>query len=225
MELRYLLFDLDGTIIDSRRGIFKSFAYALSAMGEPVPPERELFPCIGPPLDYSFRNFFRFDEEKTAAAVKKYRERYSVKGVLEFSLIEGAKETLRSLSGAGFFMMLATSKPEDMALKILKSAGIDGYFSVICGSDYEVRLKNKTDVINEALSRAEKACGRAVDKEAAAIIGDRSYDIAGGKNAGIHTVGLDVGFAEAGELEESGADIVFKNFSELETYLLSHLRA
>lgn len=219
MKLRYLLFDLDGTLIDSREGICRSFLYALSALGLPEPDAETLRECIGPPLEYSFKNFFSLDADSVALGVKKYRERYAVKGVLEFSIIPGAEECLKKLKSAGYFLMLSTSKPEPFARRILEIADLAKYFDVICGSDFDCKLKNKTDVIREALSRASRS-GVSPDLSETAIIGDRLYDIVGGKNVGVHTIGLNVGFAAPNELEESGAEYVFGDFDALGKFLV-----
>lgn len=209
MKIKNLLFDLDGTLIDSFPGISNCFKYALEKMGETIPSDEFLKKCLGPPLDYSFREFFNMDEANISEGVRLYRERYRVKGVYEFTPLAGAKECLEKLNKAGFNILLATSKPEPFAKKILRQMGADTYFSVICGSDFDVLLKNKTDVINEALRRGN------ISREESCMIGDRKYDIVGAKNCGLRSVGIKVGFAEEGELEESGADIVVKDFNEL----------
>lgn len=215
MNVKYILFDLDGTIVDSHSGIFNCFKYALTCLGREIPSDEFLRKCVGPPLDYSFRNFFSLSEEEAREGVKRYRERYAVKGVFECELIGGAAECIETLFQNGYKILLATSKPEPFAVKILERFDLMKYFTAVCGSDFEVRLKTKTDVVEEVLTRAD-----AKNKEEIVIVGDRKYDVIGGKNAGIHTVAVRVGFAERGELEESGADFIADDFSSLTDFFL-----
>lgn len=214
MKLKNLLFDLDGTLIDSYPGIYTCFKYALNKMGKEIPPDDFLKKCLGPPLDYSFKNFFNMNEEDTALGVKLYRERYRVKGVYEYEPMAGVNECLGKLRGDGFNILLATSKPEPFARTILERMDADKYFSVICGSDFDVTLKNKTDVINEAIRRGN------ILREESCMIGDRSYDMVGAKNCSLYAVGIKIGYAEEGELEKSGADLIVNDFTELEEELV-----
>lgn len=213
MKLKNLLFDLDGTLIDSYPGIYACFKYALNKMGREIPPDDFLKKCLGPPLDYSFKNFFKMNGDDIALGVKLYRERYREKGVYEYEPMEGVNECLERLRADGFNILLATSKPEPFARTILERMGAAKYFSVICGSDFDVTLKNKTDVINEAIRRGNISRGESC------MIGDRSYDMEGAKNCSLYAVGIRIGYAEEGELEKSGADLIVNDFSELEEKL------
>lgn len=214
MKLTNILFDLDGTLIDSRLGIFNCFKHAFFIMGKRIPSDAELCKVIGPPLDKTFRENFGLTEEEAIFALKTYRERYAVKGILECEPIAGAQELLSRLHKAGYTVMLATSKPEPYAKSILENLGWSGYFDVVCGSDFEVSLKTKADVIEEALRRAF-----VVNRSSCAIVGDRKFDVEGGKKCSLVTVGVKTGFAEPGELEGSGASFVAENFDEVWNFI------
>lgn len=214
MSIKNILFDLDGTLIDSYPGISACFKYALKKLGREIPPDELLKQCVGPPLDYSFREFFKMDEEDVAEGVKLYRERYRVKGVYECAPLNGATDCVKRLKEAGFNLLLATSKPEPFAKIILKNIGVEACFSVICGSDFDVRLKTKTDVINEAILRGN------IRREESCMVGDRLYDMVGAKNCSLTAIGVRVGFAEEGELEKSGADIIADDFNGLYNALI-----
>ena len=79
-KYKYVLFDLDGTLVYSHPGIFACFRYALEKMGRELPSDEELRPCVGPSLMYSFQNFFKMTEAEATEATRLYRERYTVLG-------------------------------------------------------------------------------------------------------------------------------------------------
>ena len=95
---QYFLLDLDGTIADNGEGILKSAQYALDAFGIHNQPEAKLRQFVGPPLDESFRELYGFSQEQALEAVKKYRERYRVKGVYENKLYPGVARLVKTLS-------------------------------------------------------------------------------------------------------------------------------
>ena len=131
---QYFLFDLDGTIADNGEGILKSAQYALDAFGIHNQPEAKLRQFVGPPLDESFRELYGFSQEQALEAVKKYRERYHVKGVYENKLYPGVAHLVKTLSQRGS-VCLATSKPEVFARKILEMQGILPDFQVVVGAE------------------------------------------------------------------------------------------
>ena len=83
MKYKYLLFDLDGTLWDSREGITKAVAYALEKMGYPVPEQQELSKFIGPPLTEAFPEYCGMTLEEARQGVAYFREYFSEKGIFE----------------------------------------------------------------------------------------------------------------------------------------------
>lgn len=209
--MKYLLFDLDGTLTDPYEGITKSILYALKACGrETVDPE-QLRRSIGPPIDVIFGDIFGLDEKTTQFAIAKYRERYGAVGLFENKLLDGVADTLRRLQDAGYVLAVASSKPKVFVDRILERFDIMRYFTVSVGSGLDGSLHNKTLVIREAL----RLLGRREGDAETVMIGDREHDIIGAKNCGLKSIGLNVGFAAPGELERAGADWIFSSFSEL----------
>ena len=96
-----VLFDFDGTVVDSSEGIYNSVLYALEAFGYPRPDEQALRYFIGPPLQHSFMHLLDVDEARAQALVEKYRERYRSQGVREVRLYDGVRPLLVQLKGSG----------------------------------------------------------------------------------------------------------------------------
>ena len=110
-KYKYVLFDLDGTLVYSHPGIFACFRYALEKMGRENPTDKQLLPVIGPSLHYSFSTFFGMTDEEATQAVAFYRERYAVKGVWENDPIEGALQCLKTLKKGGMSLALPLQSP------------------------------------------------------------------------------------------------------------------
>ena len=144
---KYILFDLDGTLTDSSGGITKSVQYALKHFNISVEDLNELRKFIGPPLSDSFKEFYNFNDEMANIGMIKYREYYADKGIYDNKLYNGIIELLQTLKENNKEIILATSKPEVYAKKILKYFKIDKYFTFIAGADFEETRVKKGDVI------------------------------------------------------------------------------
>lgn len=195
-----IIFDLDGTLVNSREGIVKSVHYALEFLGivETEPEKLERF--IGPPLQDSFRRFYQLDEIGTQRAIQRYRERYARKGVLECTPYKGIPQLLAHLRGAGKGLYVATSKPQVFADQILAEHGLADYFSCVMGASLDGSLIRKEDVLHALFEEIGEA-----HRAQAVMVGDRKYDVLGAAACGIPCIGVYYGFAESGELEEAGA--------------------
>lgn len=211
----FILFDLDGTLTDSKEGIINCVRYALESFGIHEEDMAVLLRFIGPPLADMFKETYGFTDEQTLAVVAKYRERYSTVGLFENSLIDGAEELLSALHKSGKRLVLATSKPFVFAERIIKEFGIDKYFDYAVGAELDGTLGRKDEVIQEVLRRAEIA-----DLSKAVMVGDRKHDILGAKKCKIASVGVRCGYAEENELEQAGADYICENLAELKDFLL-----
>ena len=225
MRKKYILLDLDGTLTDSSEGITKSVQYALEKMGITENDMAVLKRYIGPPLNESFTRFPGLSDEDSLKAVAYYRERYADTGLYENKLFDGIKEFLAGLKKDGYIVALATCKPEIYVPTILKHFDIEQYFDVAVGSELEGgKRRHKDDVIEEVISQIIKLKDiPATDiydvKADAIMIGDRKDDVLGAKDAGIESIGLRYGFAEADELENAGADYILENVEDILPFL------
>ena len=119
-----ILFDLDGTLIDSSEGIIKCVLYTLDFYGIKEPDTAKLYRFIGPPLSESFERYYGFSHEKAYEAVQKYRERYNTTGIFECKLYPGVEKCIRTLKEQGYRIGMASSKPEESCRRILDHFGI-----------------------------------------------------------------------------------------------------
>ena len=197
-----VIFDLDGTIIDSAEGIINSFTYTFRKLGLPVPPRGEMGVFIGPPLLYSFGTICGLGNEKAVEAVEIYREYFGKYGVHQNTVYAGAENMLAELCARGKTLLLATSKYELYAVQILENLGLSKYFSFIAGSEKDGGRGTKAQVISYAL------CKTGTAKESAVMVGDRMHDTAGAAEAGVDSIGALWGYGSRTELEGGGATYI-----------------
>jgi phosphoglycolate phosphatase len=210
-----ILFDLDGTIVDSAPGIIATLAYTFETMGWPVPPPAELIAYVGPPILDSFRDRAGMTLGEAAEALAIYRPRYLESGALNSSVFPGVGEVLRAVHAAGIPLSLATSKPETPATLMLRHFGLLDEFDIITGaSDDEVR-SSKQDVVAEALLRLA-AIG--ADLTRPVLVGDREHDIEGAAANGVPTIFVDWGYGSADE--QAGSVRVAHTPAELQHVIL-----
>ena len=202
--LKYIFFDLDGTLTDSAEGITKCVQYALESRGINVPDLNTLRPFIGPPLIESFMKFYGMTEEEARLCTAKYRERFKDTGIYENKVYPGVPEMLAQLKANGFTLAVATSKPVEFARRVTDYFNLTQYFTYITGPDFNGSLPTKADVIADALKHFGLA-GAA--KAQALMIGDRSQDITGAKKCGIACAGALYGYGGRKELTDAGCTI------------------
>lgn len=208
-----VLFDLDGTLTDSAPGITNAVAYALARYGIREDP-KNLTKFVGPPLTDSFRDHYGFDLDKRTEAVGFFREYYNETGWLENLPYPGMEDFLRGLKEAGLTLLVATSKPEAIAVRILNHFGLAKYFDHIAGAPLgSEEGSRKSAVIRSALSRLDAPAG-------AVMVGDRRHDAVGARETGLPCIGVLYGYGDREELEEAGADFIAEDLTELKALLL-----
>lgn len=216
---RYILFDLDGTLTDSKEGIFNCLRYAFEKLGDPIPPEEDLRRFIGPPLLPSFQAFCGYGEEKAKQALKFYRERYQPIGKFENLPAPESTEVLERLKKQGYVLALASSKPEDLCISICDRFGFAPFLTTITGSQPDGDW-SKTDVILETFRRLGITDA---EKPQVLMVGDRKFDVLGAADCGIDCLGVEFfGYAEEGELKDAGAVAVVQSMEEVEQFILTH---
>lgn len=214
MKRNYILFDLDGTLTDSSEGITNAVVYALEHYGIHEN-KKNLRKFIGPPLRDSFQEYYGFSPQKAAEAVEKYREYYNAGGMFENQVYPGIPRLLNRLNGAGKTLIVATSKPEGLARKILEHFELASCFYDIQGADLEGDREKKEDVIRYVLEKHG-----VTDTEDVVMVGDRRHDVEGAAAFGIPCIGVLYGFGSREELERAEARWIAEDVGELEKLLL-----
>lgn len=216
MAWNTILFDLDGTLTDPAEGITKAVEAALNHYGITVADRAALHKFIGPPLDESFPEFYGFDAAQTAEATEVFRAYFDRQGWRENIPYPGVEDMLRDLRAAGKQLLVATSKPEVFALRIIEHFGLARYFDHICGAPMDNQEgAKKAAVIRDALRRAGVE-----DLSIAVMVGDRRHDIDGARQAGLEAVGVLWGYGDLQELEASHPVHIVESFDGLKRVLI-----
>lgn len=209
-----VLFDLDGTLTDPGLGITNSVMYALKKFHIEVEDRTELYKFIGPPLKDSYKKYYHLSDDETIRAVAYYREYFSEKGMYENELYDGIVEVLKQIKDSGRRVVLATSKPEEFAVEILRYFEIDRYFDFTACATMDGTRGSKADVISYALE-----AGEITDLQSAVMIGDREYDILGAKAFGLDSIGVLYGYGSREELQTAGATYLAETVEDILKFL------
>lgn len=213
----HILFDLDGTLTDSFKGIVHSVQYALSRYGIVENDLHKLTPFIGPPLTYSFREFYHFSDAQADEAVRYYCEYFSEKGWCENTAYPGIPEMLKTLGEAGKHLYVATSKPTEFAVRILKHFGLS-VFSIILEELLSTVHGKVRSVIRYLLRQSN-----ITDMDSVIMVGDRKFDVAGAHAVGMECIGVLYGYGSEAELSAARADRLVSSVAELTDELLARV--
>ena len=196
-----LLFDLDGTLTDSRPGIVACIRHALERAGVAPPNDSELLRYIGPPLTHAFAELLacEMDALRVTHAIAAYRERFTATGMFENAVYDGIPAALSDLQSRGARLYVATSKPRVYAERILGHFGLADRFVAVFGSELDGTRSEKSELIAYALKTA------ALDPAASTMIGDREHDMRGAVRNHVRPVGVLWGYGSDAELRSAGA--------------------
>ena len=188
-----ILFDVDGTLIDSAPGILNTLEEVFHTMGVDITGVN-LRRYLGPPLRRSFGEHFT-DPAKIEEATELYRKSYEAKGSHEGEAYPGAAQMLRQLKAAGYTLCTATSKPTEVVTPILEEQGLAQYFDFIGGASMDETRDTKTDVVRYVL---EQPC---VKGKRVLMVGDRNDDMRGAADCHLDAAAALYGYGSREELE------------------------
>ncbi|MFP3154021.1 HAD hydrolase-like protein [Lachnospiraceae bacterium ZAX-1] len=209
-----ILFDLDGTMIDTEVVVTTCVQYALRHVGIEEPNLENLRIFIGPPLFSQFQLIYGLTPEQAEIAVEKYRERYKKGGIQESKLYPHVEETLHNLKEKGYKIALASSKTEPACIQLLEHFQIAHYFDVIGGGREDRKINTKILVLQDVMGRLNQK-----DPKELVLVGDTKYDVEGAKEAGIDCIAVAYGFGTPEELQAAGATCICDSLEEVELYI------
>lgn len=181
-----IIFDLDGTLLDTSKGIFNSVRYAEKEMGfEPIPDER-LKEFVGPPPKAMYMQVYNVDEDIASKAAQKHREYGKTKAIYEAEVYPGIVELLRNLKENNYKLAVATLKSQKIAEVILEYYELRQYFDVVIGMDAKETL-TKSQTIQMAIEYTKSS-------QSVLMIGDSRYDFEGAKEVQVDFLGVLYGF-------------------------------
>ncbi len=208
MQEKIILFDQDGTLLDSAPGIKKCAQETLDKLGYAVPKAEDLDYFIGPPLRDCFR-LSKVNEEDIEEAVLIYRELYESKGKYNAKVYPSVRESLSLLKEAGYRLFVCTSKNESLAKDILRHFELDAFFKRAFGSASDGKGAEKGAII--------RSCLAYIGKEANALmIGDTHLDAEGAKQNGIPCLIVNFGYGNKTKINSVGAYSYIDSFGEID---------
>ena len=209
-----VIFDNDGTVLDTAPGILKSANAAFAALGYPQMEMAQFMPFLGPPLQNSFTEFAGMSPEEAQRAIAVYRREYDAGNCFVLDIYPGMERLLRNLRAAGIKTAVASSKPTVFLEKILGGIGLRELFDAVCGVALDRLHGGKDDIIAEAARQCGVPLGRCL------MVGDRRFDAQGAKALGIPCAGALWGYGSREELEAAGAEFLVENCGALELICL-----
>lgn len=206
---KYILFDLDGTIVDSKAGIVDGIRYALGCK-EISCPDSVLDKMIGPPFRVSMREFLGLEMPMIEELITLYRGVYEADGWRKCSIYDGVSEMLSALKNAGKKLAIATSKPIKFTNIMVDGLDLRKYFDFVGGASSDASKETKADVVQLVIDAMNIE-----DKSEALMVGDRLYDIEGAHACGIDAVGILWGYGDEDELRSYSAEYIVKTPDDL----------
>lgn len=210
-----VLWDLDGTIIDSSPGVFESFHHTFQELGLPDLTDEQMRPFMGPPLAHTFGDVLGFDANLVQECLRVYRHFYlNHGGALNATVYPGVIETLRLVKAAGIPQSLATSKALVGTTLVGEHFDFLKYFDVLGTASNDLSRHSKSQVLDYALTELK---GIGADLTKTLLIGDRIYDVEGAREHGIEVCLVKWGFGTNEEFAR--ADYLVEDARELQGLL------
>lgn len=185
--IKNVIFDLDGTLLDTKEGIIESVKYTASELGYEELSQETLLKFVGPPIQQSLMTFYGCNKEIAQKGANIFRDYYRSTALLKAKPYDGIFELCEKLKAHGFKMAVATYKREDYALTLLKHFGFDKYCNPMHGADNNNILK-KEDIVRmcqEEMGARTEEC---------VLVGDTDHDAKGAVQAKTSFIAVTYGF-------------------------------
>lgn len=212
-----LLWDLDGTITDPRKGIIDSYKALLKDFSVQCDPNDDLLWVIGPPLrDCLAKLLNTTDTQLIEKAVRRYRYWYVEQGLMYHDTpYHGIESLLIELKSANYQMFVATAKAHPYARLILRHWRLESHFENVHGSELDGTRSNKADLLKWIIET-----NKLTHLESILMIGDRRHDVIAAKKNGLRSLGVGYGYGSKQELEEAGMDLYCQTIPDVRRMLL-----
>lgn len=188
MKHSLVIWDVDGTLLDTREGLISAYQYTLGILKLPEKTDAEICSYIGPTPQTIFKTRFGLNDVQAQQAADIFRERYKTRDLLKAKVYDGVYDVMDTLQKRGAKQAIATMKRQDYATEICEHFGFDKYCFPIVGADNENKL-TKADLIRKCLQTLNVS-----DLSSAMMIGDTNGDKTAAETVGIHFIGVNYGF-------------------------------
>jgi phosphoglycolate phosphatase len=209
IPISLLIFDLDGTLVNTLEDIAASVNYTLARLGSPLLPLDTVRQYVGDGIEMLMSRSLGGRERRLDDAVSLYKDHHRRNLVVRSALYPSVRETLEHFKSLPLAMI--SNKSAEFIGPLLDGLGIGRYFKLIIGADAGLPLKPAPDAVLRILSELR------VRQERAAIVGDGTSDILAGRAAGVLTCAVTYGFRSEDELRKAGPDYLIHELSELKT--------
>lgn len=210
-----ILFDLDGTLLNTTIGILKAVKITIGQLNLPMLSDDILKAIVGPPIQNSFEKYFGMDKETALTSANLFRANYKKNSLFDAQLYPGIIDLLESLKKNNFQIAVATNKSHENAMMILEKFGIIGFCDFAMGSDLEGKLE-KSDILEHCINHL------GAEKKDCLLIGDSDADALGAQKAQIDFLAVTYGFGfkSAKDAERFNPVAVFNSTEALKNYVI-----
>lgn len=208
MKYKLVIFDLDGTLMDTSSGILMAVKDTIKEHCMPELTEGQIKTFIGPPIQWSFEAQYSISKDEAQRMADTFRALYSTKHLLGAVPYPGIYDLLQALNDRGIKSAIATYKREDYALRLLKHYHFDDYTDIMYGGDNDGTLK-KRDIIQKCIDAASVK-----NLDEVVMVGDTLHDSNGAKELGVDFIGVSYGFGFHGE-DANGIDTMAMTTEEI----------
>ena len=218
MDKKAIIFDFDGTLVESGPGLMASFSFALEQMGIKDQTDYQLARLIGPPLTWGFQEYYGMDIKQAQKTIEIFRHHYSTLGMFQTKCYPGISQLLEQGKKKGIVMAIASAKPKYFLDILTKELGIASYFSFVEGPSLEEELENqngqgcKSRMIFNVLTSLG-------DIKNVVMVGDTTSDIIGAKDHNLFSIGVSYGYGNKETLEKCEPDRIVHSILELQEVL------
>lgn len=195
-DIKVIIWDVDGTLLDTAPGMISSVKYMINKIGLPQLDEESLQSFVGPRIQDSLRRIYNLSGDELINASTVFRNHYKEGDVLDAVPYDGVKETLEKLREKGIRMCIATNKRQDFVDALLEKFDMTSYFDIVCGTDFNGKY-TKSDLVKKCVNFYQ-----GISNDEIVMIGDSEYDAEAAHCVGVRFIAALYGydFTEASDI-------------------------